>query len=265
VNPSPFAPRGACAGVGTLAALGLVAACGSSPKPAAEPETPISARATTRVVVEDDSEPSEGVTFVNQRGRMEQAAIEAGLKPHTEALSDCYMTRVGKRRWLGGSVQLHWDISADGEITAVKLIESDLGAWPIEKCLIEVAKAARFAKPLGGDADFMVPLTFSAKGVAQLWDETAGLRAVGGQLVKLDACLAEKKRGKVIKTRKAPDDVTITVYVGPRGAAQSVGFASQKSVLEADWADCAEKAALAWRLPDPKGQVAKLAVKYRSE
>ena len=60
-----------------------------------------------------------------------------------------------------------------------------------------------------------------------------------------------------------PADVTITVYVGPMGKAQSVGFASAKTVLDDIWADCAEKAALAWRLPDPRGTIAKLAIRYR--
>jgi TonB family protein len=243
-------------------ALILVAACGGAkPKPVEPAPVVVSARPTTRHII-DDSEPTEGVTVLNARGRMEPADIEAGLAPHTQALTDCYMTRVGKRRWLGGNVQIHWDISKDGDITAVKLIESDLGAWPIEKCLLEVARDAKFSPPKGGDADFMVPLTFSAKGGAQAWDEDAGLKAVGGQLAKLDACVQAKN--KKVKTKTPPDDVTITVYVGPRGAAQSVGFASKASVLEETWADCAVKAAMAWRLPDPRGQVAKLAVRYRA-
>ena len=182
--------------------------------------------------------------------------VQAGLSPHTAALTDCYTTRVNRRRWLGGHVALHWEISAGGEVTRVLLSESDLGAWPIETCLLEVARAATFGKPVGGDADFMVPLDFSAKGRPVTWEEDESLRAVGGQLSKLDACA----KGKVAE----PDDVTITLYVGPQGKAQSVGFSSAKSVLDDAWAECAEKAALGWRLPDPRGHVAKLAVRYRA-
>ncbi|MBA3541979.1 MAG: hypothetical protein H0T79_20350, partial [Deltaproteobacteria bacterium] len=90
-------------------AIAITMGCGSSPKQVAPP-TEISPAKPTRVQIEDDSEPTEGVTFVNQKGRMDEAVIEAGLQPHTAALTDCYMTRVGKRRWLGGSVQIHWDI-----------------------------------------------------------------------------------------------------------------------------------------------------------
>jgi hypothetical protein len=233
----------------------LVAACGgsSAPKPAEAPE--VSAKPVTRVPVEEPEE--EGVTIVNARGHMEKEAIETALEPHNAELMDCYMSKVARRRWLGGHVLLHWDIKKDGTVTAVKLAESDLGAWPIEKCLLEVARSAEFAKPIGGDADFSVPLEFSAKGRLISWEEDKALKAVGGQTVKLDACA----KGKV----PAPSDVTVTVYVGPAGKAQSVGFASAETTIEDAWGDCAEKAALAWRLPDPKGIVAKLAIKYRAK
>lgn len=238
----------------TGALLVLVAACGSSaPKQTEAPE--VSSKPTTRVPVEEPEE--EGVTIVNARGRMDTEAIAAGLEPHNAALMDCYMSKLERRRWLGGHVVLHWEIKKDGTISAVKLAESDLGAWPIEKCLLEVARSASFAKPIGGDADFSIPLDFAAKGRLVTWEEDKGLKAVGGQTVKLDACA----KGKV----PAPSDVTVTVYVGPAGKAQSVGFASAKTTIDDAWADCAEKAALAWRLPDPKGIVAKLAIKYRAD
>jgi hypothetical protein len=54
------------------------------------------------------------------------------------------------------------------------------------------------------------------------------------------------------------------MYVGPRGKALSVGFSSDKSEITDAWAACAEKAAMTWRLPDPHGMVAKLAIRYRA-
>ncbi len=210
-----------------------------------------------RVPIED-SEPEDGVTIVNAHGHMEKAAVEAGLAPHHDELSDCYMKKVGRRRWLGGHVMIHWDIKKDGTVTAVKLMsESDLGAWPIEKCLLEVARAASFDKPIGGDADFTLPLEFSAKGATLPWTEDQALKAVGGQLAKLETCAKTAKE-------PPPNDVTITVYVGPHGKAQSVGFSSDRTEIQDKWADCAEKAALGWRLPDPKGTMAKLAIRYRA-
>lgn len=235
--------------------LVLVMACGGSSAPPPKTEPVISAKSTTRVPVEDD-ESEEGVTIVNARGHMDPKVVEVGMAPHTQALTECYTTQLKKRRWLGGRVVLHWDIKKDGTVTAVRLAESDLGAWPIEKCLLDVARLAEFGPPINGDADFQIPLEFTAKGRLISWDDDQATRAVGGQLVKLDACATKKV--------PAPSDVTVTLYVGPGGKAQSVGFAG-KTVIDDAWAECAAKAALALRLPDPKGQIAKLAVKYRTE
>lgn len=232
-------------------------ACGGSTPAPKQPE-PVVSHTPTRVPIEDE-EPEEGVQIVGARGRMDVAVIEEGIAPHKQALSDCYMTNVNRRRWLGGQILLHWEINKEGTVTAVRLVETEpgtsLGNWPIEKCLLEVARQATFGKPIGGDTDFQIPLEFAAKGKATAWNEDQALRAVGGQTAKLDACAKKTKAHK-------PDDVTITLYVGPGGKAQSVGFASKNSIDDA-WADCAEKAALGWRLPDPKGTIAKLVVTYR--
>ena len=92
-------------------ALVLATACGGKapppPPPKAEPPPPPVAK---RQIVDDDSQPEEGVTIVNARGHMEKEAIEAGLAPHQEELMDCYLKKVGRRRWLGGHVKIHWDI-----------------------------------------------------------------------------------------------------------------------------------------------------------
>lgn len=243
--------------------LVALVACGGSKPPPPKAKDPEPAR-PTRVPIEDSTKDTEdGVEVVNSRGHMEPQVVEAGLAPHKEALSDCYTSRVGKRKWLGGHVVLKWEISKAGEITKVLLSESDLGAWPIEKCLIETARAATFGKPKGGDADFTIPLDFTAKGKATSWDEDQALRAVGGQVSKLDECVKPPKGKPNPKPIKQPSDVTVTVYVGPAGKAQSVGFSSPKSELDDTWAECAEKTAMAWRLPDPKGTFAKLAVRYK--
>lgn len=258
--------------------IALLAACGGSSPPAKQPEPQPLQR--TRIPIEEPDEdegPADGVQIQSTKGHMELATIEAGIEPHKQTLMDCYMSRVGKRKWLGGRVSVQWEINRDGTITAVKLAESDLGAWPIEKCLLDTARAATFGKPVGGDADFSIPLDFSAKGRLQSWDEDQALRAVGGQLASLDECVNPDTAGQKAKKPKSkkngngngkrvqlPDDVVVTMYVGPGGKAQSVGFSSGKSQIDETWAACAEKLAMGWRLTDPKGVVAKLAIRYRA-
>jgi hypothetical protein len=253
--------------VRVVSAVLLLAACGGKPPPPPPPPKP--APHVTRVPVpdDDDADTEPGVTVIDARGHMDPAAVVAGIKPHGAELGECYTTRVAGRRWLGGHVVIHWDIKKDGTISRVRLAQSDLGAWPIEKCLLDIARAATFAKPIGGDADFTLPLDFtapggySAHGSAIDWDDDQALRAVGGQLMELDACAKQVKK-------PAPRDVAVTVYVGPRGKAQSVGFASDASEIDDKWAECAEKTAMKWRLRDPslaRGHVAKLSIKYRAK
>jgi hypothetical protein len=276
-------------------AILLAAACGSSPPPPPKPE-PVVEKKVTRVPIEDESKeevPEEGVTFTKTKGAISEEAVKAGLAPHAQELTDCYMKKVGKRKWIGGNIVLHWDIKGDGTITSVKMAESDLGSREIEQCLVDIAWATTFEKPTGGDTDFTVPLKFSATRSTQIWDEDKALRAVGGQLNNLEECDNPDKEKAAPKTKgghkkkapppkkkpaeaqgdekperpepRPPSNVVVTVYVGPQGKAQSVGFSSPTSELGQKWTACAEQAAMAWRLPDPRGQIAKLAVRYKAE
>jgi hypothetical protein len=257
--------------------LGFVVACGGSSAPApqpVEPTTPVAKRVPIEEPDEDEG-PQDGVQIQSTRGRMDQAAIESWRDNNSAALAECYTSRVGRRRWLGGHVVIHWDVDKAGEVKKVVLAESDLGNRAVEKCLLDLARAGTFGKPIGGEADFSLPLEFSAKGSLLSWDEDQALRAVGGQLSSLDECehpeTAGMKKGRrpikkapPMKRVTLPSDVVVTVYVGPGGKAQSVGFASAKSEIDDAWAECAEKLAMGWRLTDPRGVIAKLAIRYRA-
>lgn len=265
----------------------LVACGGSKPPPAAAPAEPVPHKVTRVPIESGEDEQEDGVTFVRTKGAMSKEAIQAGLAPHQQALMECYTTKVGKRRWLGGEVRLLWSVKADGSIKSVK-VDSNLGAWDVEKCLLDIAWAATFDRPSGGEAEFDVPLSFNATRSTAIWDEDQALRAIGGQLVQLDECPNgnghdKKPAKKAAKAKKAPpppsadtqpperpepkppSNVTITLYVGPQGKAQSIGFSSPTSEIGAKWAACANAVANAWRLPDPRGQVAKLAIRYKAE
>jgi TonB family protein len=275
-------------------ALAGLTACGGSSPPPEKPVEP-APKKVNRVVVEDESAnetPEEGVTFVKTKGTITQEAIEEGLAPHQVAMAECYTQKVGKRRWLGGRVVLQWNLRDDGTLTSVKLTESNLGSWAVEQCLLDIAWGATFGKPTGGgDVDFTVPLEFSAKGSSQSWNEDQALRAVGGQLAMLDDCedfeyepkpvKKPKKAKKAPKPKpkkddkgepsarparpeKPPSNVTMTLYIGPGGKLQSLGFSSATTEVGLKWAACAEKVAQSWRLPDPRGQVAKLALRYKA-
>jgi len=233
--------------------LSLVAACGGAERPRAveEPEEEVAPRDERP---DEEEEPDDGLELQGTRGKMDPADVEAGIAPHAVVLQDCYLSRVGKQKWLGGKVDLKWEIAADGTITSAQLAWSDLGHWGVEKCMLEVARAMTFARPKGGAADFAIPLELTARGSAEWWDEDRASAVVGKRLPELAACAAAGLPD--------PTDVTVTLYVGTRGKVQSAGFSSPALIDDA-WADCAHKTVMGWTLSDPKGRVAKLAFIYR--
>ncbi len=200
-----------------------------------------------------DGPDEDGLDVSSTRGSVDPTVVSARLQPRASAIEACYASQVGRRKWLGGGVELTWDVAADGAIRSVALASSDLGAWPIEKCVLGVARTVSFGVPRGNKpARVTAPVSFSSGSGAVRWDQAKTDKAVGPRLVKLAPCAAGGA---------APTDVTITMYLGTRGKVQAVGFASPRGFAEA-WADCAERAILAWSLTDPRGKVAKLSITF---
>src|SRR5205823_1178365 len=112
------------------------------------------------------------VDVVSTRGHLDPSEVDDALQPHEQALQDCYLSQVGTRRWLGGHVELHWDVGGDGAIQTATIATSDLGAWPIEQCMLGEMRAVAFPAPHGKKAtDVSVPLDFDAPRPASTWDE----------------------------------------------------------------------------------------------
>ena len=247
----------------TLAAVTMMvmgAACGadaSAPTartlPAADPEPEPTSPVATPVANRGDEPSEDGLEVSPVRGSVDPSVVSDRLEPRAPALEACYSTQVGRRKWLGGGLELAWDVGGDGTIAGVRIASSDLGAWPIEKCVLGVARAVSFGAPRGNKpAMVTAPLTFSAGVGAVRWNDAMATKAIGDKLAKLATCAS---------TSAAPTDVTITLYLGTRGKVQTVGFASPRGFAEA-WADCAEKMIMAWSLTDPRGKVAKLSINY---
>lgn len=234
-------------------ALLVAAACGGASRPApvvATPDEPDDSGNRDRDAPEEDDD----LEVVSTRGKIDPDAVSSAIEPHASALEACYAQNVGRRRWLGGGIELRWDVAADGAVTSVRLTQSDLGAWTVEKCVLDIARQLTFGKPKGGKAHVTTPLAFSAGSGAVMWTEDQTVRAVGGKLKELASC-AKSAAGI------DPTNVTVTMYVGTRGKVQSVGFASPTGFDDA-WADCAAGRAMGWALTDPRGKVAKASFVY---
>jgi len=229
-----------------------LAACGGAKPPTPIVAEPPPADDSGNPDDADDDDEDDDVEIVSTRGKIDPDVVTRAIQPHAGALEACYADHVGRRRWLGGGIELSWDVAADGAITSVRLTQSDLGAWAVEKCVLDIARQLSFGKPKGGKAHVTTPLSFSAGSGAVLWSEDQAVRAVGGKPKELAQCASDGGD---------PTNVTVTIYVGTRGKVQSVGFASPTGFADT-WADCAAGRAAAWALTDPRGKIAKLSFVY---
>lgn len=235
-----------------VGAVAVLCACGGAPPPA-DPGPKVSAVPLTRVT--RPPEPEDDVAVISEKGHMEPDAVDAAIAPHRSAMTSCYTQKLARRSWLGGRVVLHWEIAADGAVTSLQIAESDLGAWPIESCLLDIARQVELGKPVGGPAELALPLELTTPRTLARSDDPLVAKAVDALYGKLDACA----KGKVA----TPDDVALTIYLAPRGRVASVGFASQATVLDDAWAACAEKTVLGWRSLESNRQVTKHLLRYR--
>jgi TonB family protein len=238
----------------------LLLACGGGGQPAAEAPRPTDddddgpVERHPAVPEADDDDDDDGVEIEGLRGHLTPQQIEAGVAPHSAALSGCHTSRSKKRRYLGGQVEIAWTVARDGAVRSAQIKQSDLGSWEIERCLLDIARGMRFALPKGGEADFSVPFDFGAQQGVRWWDEERADREVAERLDALEACPDQ------------PSNVWVTLYVGTRGQVQSAGFSSPSRQPIADsWADCAAAAVESWTLADPQGQIAKAGFRYHPE
>ncbi len=205
---------------------------------------------------DDEEDDDEGMEIEGLSGHLDPMDIEKGIQPHADKLASCYHDAVKQMRFIDGKVELGYKVGRNGEVKSAYMKQSDLGAWPVELCLLETARAMQFKKPRGrGDADFSVPLDFTSGRSRTRWlSEEQAESEVKDYLGELGECAQEV--GK-----RNPKNVWVTLYVGARGKVKSVGFASATALAD-EWATCAQDRAMAWQLTDPRGRIAKMAFLY---
>ncbi len=201
--------------------------------------------------IDDDDDDDEGMEIEGLRGTISHSDIKAGIAPHSQAIGACHTGKTRKRRFVGGHIDLAFVINRDGSVKSVTIKQSDLGAWDIERCLLELAGSMEFGRPKGGEADFEQPLDFAPRQNVKWWEEARADSEVEDKLAELAECPSQ------------PSDVWVTFYVGTRGAVKSVGFSSpNKKPIAAEWIDCAASIIGAWTLSDPEGHIAKSGFRY---
>src|SRR2546423_2634739 len=97
----------------------------------------------------------------NELGVVETADVQDALEGHFEQIRGCYQ-RAGKaQRYAGGKVTLRFRVAGSGQTDDVLVVESNLGNYGVERCLVDVGRRIAFKAPEGGKATtFDYPVEF---------------------------------------------------------------------------------------------------------
>lgn len=193
-----------------------------------------------------------------QHGVIGQDAAQEAIMARWSELTRCYGKAGPAMGFAGGAVSLRFLVDAGGTTTDVRLVETRLGNFEAERCLLAVGRTVRFPRPTGNaEAQVDYTLEFRATGAIPVMELPAGhiepaLPALFGRLH------AECER-------LGADQVTATVYLDAAGAVRSVGLASESSVDERA-AACVAAAIRRWtaRLEAVQGGVARVMIPLRS-
>ncbi len=225
-------------------------ACGPKPEPA-RPR----ARAGDAPPPGDDRpapRKDEDVQISGLMGQIDASAVEKAFENHMNQVRACRRDNLGSFKYVGGTVQFFFVIGMDGVPTKVVLEKSQLGRYPLEACLIKVAKSLKFVKPKGGKAEVRYSMELAADG-AEAKDRDASwvhktMRRVKGAIL---AC----------RQGMRPSKFSVTFYVLPQGKAQTAGVASTEDIPDGFGA-CVTKVITRTTWPDPLGEVARVTVDF---
>jgi TonB family protein len=174
-------------------------------------------------------DPGASMNLDNEIGVLDTDDVEATLQEHFDDVRGCY-ARAGKaQRYAGGRVLLRFLVNGNGTAQDVWVLESTLGNYDVERCLVEVGRKIRFHAPSGNKATtFEYPVEFRSTKQLEVLDVDGPKvdRDIAALLPQLAAC------GQL-----AAEGVNAIVYVEPNGFPGSVGLATS-AALDEDVGDC---------------------------
>jgi TonB family protein len=177
-----------------------------------------------RVAEIRQAQPGTDMELQSELGVVETVDVEEVLEGHFEEIRGCYQ-RAGKaQKYAAGKVTLRFLIAGSGQCDDVLVVESDLGNYGVERCLVDVGRRITFKAPTGNKATtFDYPVEFrSTQEMAVLnMDGPKMEHDISGLLPRIAAC------GQL-----ASDQVTAIMYIEPNGFPGSVGLAGATNLDE---------------------------------
>jgi TonB family protein len=184
-------------------------------------------------------DPVPGMSVDSELGVLDTEEVDATLKQHFDDIRGCYH-RAGKaQRYAGGRVMLRFLVGGDGISQDVLVVESTLGNYDVERCLVEVGRRIAFHAPVGHK-----PTTFEYPVEFRSTNQLAVLEVDG---LKLDHDLSVFLPQLAVCGQLAAEDASAIIYIEPNGFPGSVGLAAG-TTLDEDVGDCMVQTIRGWKM-----------------
>jgi TonB family protein len=203
-------------------AVGVGMGCGSDKAAKRDPASPtLAARPSSRPA--SDADARQTMSVDSELGVLDTEDVEAVLQARFDDIRGCY-GRAGKaQRYAEGRVLLRFLVNGDGTSEDVLVIESTLGNYDVERCLVEVGRRISFHAPSGRKpTTFEYPVEFRSSNQVPVLD-VDGLkmeRDLAAFLPQLAACGRQRPRRGRGRLRGAdhPDLEALGDHARPRHA-----------------------------------------------
>ncbi len=261
-----------------LCFLVAVAACAKTAPPPARPEpAPKAEEPPPPPQVERD----DGITMSGTLGTIAEADITQAFRRRWPDVTRCSQQAQARQHYLTGTIELRLRVGRDGVPIRAYIERSTLGNYETERCVLEIARAVTFPPPHGGpEAEFSFPIEVRPRASSPYvvaWEEARVAPSLEKNRKDVGICrgdpapAAPKKKGarpKVVKAEKQvvrptrvelPANLALTMYIAPGGRVASAGLAAA-GPIDDTFATCLMGKAKAWKLDDPRSQIAKLTV-----
>ena len=195
---------------------------------------PAAARALLRA-----RDPVPGMKLDTEMGVLETEEVEDALQARFDDVRACYQ-RAGKaQEYAGGRVVLHFLVDGTGHAGDVWVVESSLGNYSVERCLVDVGRSIVFRAPGGHKGTtFDYPVEFHS---------TNGMAVLDIDGLKIDRDLAAFLPQLAPCGQLAKEPVNAIMYIEPTGFPGSVGLAAD-AALDENAGQCAVRTIQRWKM-----------------
>jgi hypothetical protein len=176
-------------------------------------------------------------------GTLHNFDVRTTMEQKSREFAKCHEPRASRVPPLSGTIEFAIQVKSTGEVMQVDLNSSDLGDRQLERCFVDVIRAATFPRPNGGDAkvNYTMLLGPARKGrEPEQWDADRVRR------------ISSKHGADIIEKCELPRGgaYTVTAYVNAQGRILAAGVTS-RAPTESEQFDCIAESLRRWPMPRP--------------